>query len=35
MTKKDVTIKVPTNFISAKKKANIEKHLRIARQTTG
>ena len=24
---KDVKIKVPTNFISAKKKANIEKHL--------
>jgi len=35
MTKKDVTIKVPTNFISAKKKENVEKHLRIAKQTYG
>ena len=32
---KDVKITVPTNFISAKKKANIEKHLRIAKQTYG
>jgi len=35
MTKKDVTIKIPVNQISAKKKANIEKHLRIAKQTFG
>jgi hypothetical protein len=35
MTKQDIKIKVPINFISAKKKANIAKHLRIAKQTYG
>lgn len=28
-------IRVPVNYVSPKKKANIEKHLRIARATSG
>ena len=33
--KKDITIKVPVKVVSAKKRANVAKELRLAHATTG
>lgn len=34
-TKKDITIKIPINNVSREKRANVEKHIRLAKATKG